>query len=324
MGEFIYTHKDVLLTDPKENMEISNDFITGISFNGYYDNFGIKSDKYNNVKVLSFYIKTSHNRIINLLYLLMSIDISYSKYNNDSLENKTSLTSLTDKVFCIQSSFYESDRTDAYKYYFDAIQIQVDANKAKKYRLYIRPEHKDLLDFVIFSNKVLHDYSMSKYINRLEAVFEFNEKRVDMPIEYSNMLYYTYNLINKDMCDFRFFIEIGRDKYLQIFYTVNNHNTRKNINKIKSILKSNTNIEYLPFTKYLNKITELSFNNTNIIIGGPSTSLALSKYISTYTDKDNNIHEQYNFINTTKNTKYILDKEDYSVIIGEIKQLIDF
>ena len=40
--------------------------------------------------------------------------------------------------------------------------------------------------------------------------------------------------------------------------------------------------------------------------------------------KDNNIHEQYNFINTSKNTKYILDKEDYSVIIGEIKQLIDF
>ena len=54
------------------------------SFNGYYDNFGIKSDKYNNVKVLSFYIKTSHNRIINLLYLLMSstVPVLYLKFIN--------------------------------------------------------------------------------------------------------------------------------------------------------------------------------------------------------------------------------------------------
>ena len=312
---------DLFTLSYEGDIKEEEDYITGLVFNGIYSNLEIKSEE-SFVLAVSFFAKTRYNRLLNLCVLLKTNEMVNM---HDCINTKTSFSSLTDKVFCINSQFKESDRVDAYKYYFEALQIQTPKDKVKKYKLFIREEYMNLIDYCV-TNYRNGDGDDIKSINnnpqilsRFES-YEIPLNKVKLLVgENIDIQYVTYyknsSSNNKYSYTFNFLVKIEDNVYVDISQII----ICKNPAKFVKALRKGTDIEYISSDKYLCLLMNTRREYDLIL----SPEYSNDYFITVYKDKEDNDVVLFNFIPYSSNNIFCIDMIDFSKINALIDAFIN-
>ena len=297
------------------------DFISGIAFNGFYKNIDIRGEE-SDLIMASFYVRTSHNRIINLCCMFNAIKPNTVIDIFPDMVYKNSPSSLTDHVYIMNSDVFESDRVDAYSYYTNAIQLFVAPDKIRKIKLYLRKEHFHLIGYISDCIKLGLKIS-NKFVYRLETF----ENPLDVEkLDISNRKILTYSILNtpNDVYNSALYLLYDLPDSCIMEHRHFNCDSRKQRKKIVKFMKDKYNLKELKFKDF-----NTSFMANSII--NKYTVDSDTKFTYWYVTKDGQTEFSTYYPSTIIDDsshkvkyKYLeINSQDFADIDGDFKEIIE-